>query len=103
MSTRELVVVETGPMTTVQDLGRTGLAALGIGPSGACDRASSSLANRLVANDPGAAVLEVTFGGLVLQASADVVVAVTGARCPDAPHNAPTALAAGATLRLPPR
>ena len=102
MSVAELLVVEAGPMTTVQDVGRLGLASLGIGQSGACDRASYALANRLVANDPGAAALEVTFGGLVLQASSDVVVALTGARCLDAPHNAPTALAAGATLRLLP-
>ena len=102
MTVAELLVVEAGPMTTVQDVGRLGLASLGIGQSGACDRASYALANRLVANDPGAAVLEVTFGGLVLEASSDVVVALTGARCPDAPHNAPTALAAGEALRLLP-
>ena len=102
MTAAELLVVEAGPLTTVQDAGRLGLASLGIGQSGACDRASYALANRLVANDPGAAVLEVTFGGLVLQASSDVVVALTGARCPDAPHNAPTALAPGSTLRLLP-
>lgn len=102
MTAPHLVVLDAGTMTTVQDVGRIGLAALGIGQSGACDRASYHLANRLVANDVGAAALEVTFGGLVLQSSSDVVVALTGARCPDTPHNAPTVLTAGRTLRLPP-
>jgi len=54
-----LTVVETGPLTTVQDAGRFGQGALGIGRSGACDRAAYRLANRLVGNDDGSAVLEV--------------------------------------------
>ena len=66
--TRALTVLATGPLTTVQDTGRTGQAALGIGRSGACDRASAALANRLLGNPPDAAVLEVTFGGLALRA-----------------------------------
>lgn len=95
-----LTVVETGPLTTVQDAGRLGQGALGIGRSGACDRASFRLANRLVGNDGGAAVLEVTFGGLVLCANADVVLVTTGARCAGMPHNAPLTLAAGEKLAL---
>ena len=41
---------EPGPLTTVQDAGRPGQAALGVGRSGACDLASYRLANRLVGN-----------------------------------------------------
>lgn len=95
-----LTVVETGPLTTVQDAGRPGQGALGIGRSGACDRAAFRLANRLVGNDEGAAVLEVTFGGLVLCANADVVLVTTGARCAGMLHNAPLTLAAGEKLAL---
>jgi len=95
-----LTVVETGPLTTVQDAGRFGQGALGIGRSGACDRAAYRLANRLVGNDDGSAVLEVTFGSLVLRADGDVVLATTGARCAGTPHNAPLTLAAGEQLRL---
>lgn len=98
--TASLTVLETGPLTTVQDAGRFGQAALGIGRSGACDRASYRLANRMVGNHDGAAVLEVTFGGLVLRADADVVLVLTGARCAGTPHNAPLALAAGEQLAL---
>ena len=99
--TREVTVLDTGPLTTVQDEGRPGQAALGIGRSGACDRASYRLANRLVGNVPGAAALEVTFGGLAVRAASDVVVVTTGARCPGAfPHDAPGLLRAGSVLRL---
>lgn len=95
-----LTVVETGPLTTVQDAGRFGQGALGIGRSGACDRAAYRLANRMVGNDDGAAVLEATFGGLVLRADADTVLVTTGARCAGTPHNAPLTLAAGQQLAL---
>ncbi len=97
-----ITVVEPGPLTTVQDDGRIGLATLGVGRSGACDRASHHLANRLVGNDPAAAVLEVTYGGLQMRADHHLVLALTGARCPDVPHNAVFALSAGSTLRLRP-
>ena len=95
-----LTVVQTGLLTTVQDAGRFGQGALGIGRSGVCDRAAYRLANRLVGNEDGAAVLEVTFGGLVLRADTDVVLVTTGARCAGTPHNAPLTLAAGGQLAL---
>ena len=98
--TRSVTVLATGPLCTVQDEGRPGLAASGVGRSGACDRASSRLANRLVGNPPDAALLEVTLGGLRLRADTDVVVVATGARCADAAHNSPLQLRAGEHLVL---
>ena len=98
--TRALTVLATGPLTTVQDEGRPGQAALGIGRSGVCDRGAARLANRLVGNPVDAAVLEVTFGGLAVRAEADLLVVTTGARCPGAPHAAPTVLRRGQELRL---
>ncbi|WP_432477712.1 biotin-dependent carboxyltransferase family protein [Nocardioides sp. GXQ0305] len=98
--TRHVVVEETGPLATLQDEGRAGRAAIGVGRSGACDRASYRLANRLVGNNPGTAVLEVTFGGLVLRAEDEVTIVATGARCPGAPHNGPVRLRAGDVVRL---
>jgi biotin-dependent carboxylase-like uncharacterized protein len=99
-SGRSITVLQTGPLTTVQDEGRLGQGAIGIGRSGACDRASFRLANRLLGNAEGAAALEVTFGGLVLRADSDVMVVSTGARCAGLPHNAPAMLGAGSELRL---
>lgn len=78
----ELEVLSTGPLTTVQDLGRPGFAHLGVGRSGAADRGALRLANRLLANPEGAAALEVTLGGLRVRAHGHLIVALTGAPCP---------------------
>jgi biotin-dependent carboxylase-like uncharacterized protein len=99
-----LTVLETGPLATIQDRGRPGQGSFGVPVSGACDQHSYELANRLVGNLPGAAAIEVTFGGLALCAESDAIVAITGAPCPGAPLNAPATLRAGEVLRLgPPR
>ncbi|WP_114907718.1 biotin-dependent carboxyltransferase family protein [Ornithinimicrobium murale] len=95
-----LTVAQAGALSTIQDFGRPGQAALGIGRSGACDRGAHRLANALVGNHPMLATIEVTLGGLALQTDEDVVVATTGARCPGTPHLAPFHLPAGETLRL---
>lgn len=78
---RELELLSPGPLATVQDLGRPGLAELGISRSGAFDRAALRLANRLVGNDESAAGIEFTLGGLVLRLADAATIAFTGARC----------------------
>ena len=110
MTPQRLTVTATGPQTTVQDaVGRPGRADLGVGVSGAADRAALRRANRLVGNDEAAAGLEVTFGGLGLRFEAGAgtaVVAVTGAPAPvrvgDRPGDLHRAVVvpAGAELRL---
>ena len=103
---RALEVLATGPLATVQDQGRPGLADLGVGASGAADRAALALANRLVGNLDSAAGVEVTFGGLAVRAGADLLVAVTGAPGPVRvagrlePVNALVRVPAGAVLEL---
>lgn len=72
-------VIKPGALTTVQDLGRPGFAHLGIPRSGAADRSSLKLANRLVGNAEGAAVLECTLIGPSLAFDGDAVIAITGA------------------------
>lgn len=75
-----LQVMKTGPLALVQDLGRPGLAHIGVGRSGAADRRAHSLANRLVGNPADQATLEITLGGftaMVLGGAVDI--AVTGA------------------------
>ena len=74
-----ILVEETGPLALIEDLGRSGLAHLGVPPSGAADRSASALANRLVGNAEGAAVVEVTLGGLAITTTKLHWVAVTGA------------------------
>ena len=77
-----LEILATGPMATVQDTGRFGHAALGVGRSGAADARSHALANRILANPSEAATLEVTLGGLRVRARGPVTVTVTGAETP---------------------
>lgn len=93
-------VVATGPLATVQDRGRRGWAALGVPRSGAFDRSSAALANRLVGNAVEAAVIEATLGGLVVRALDAVTVACTGAVCPGPAWGVAATLPAGRVLRL---
>ncbi|WP_440710315.1 biotin-dependent carboxyltransferase family protein [Herbiconiux sp. YIM B11900] len=72
-------VQASGFLTLLQDEGRPGFAHLGVTASGAADRGAYAAANRLVGNRPGAACLEVTFGGLRMRALRTAFVAVTGA------------------------
>ncbi|MCV7424677.1 5-oxoprolinase/urea amidolyase family protein [Mycobacterium yunnanensis] len=75
-----LEILATGPLALVEDLGRPGLAHLGVTRSGAADRQSHTLANRLVANPADRATIEITFGGFSARVTGgDVTVAVTGA------------------------
>lgn len=68
-----------GPLATVQDAGRPGHLSEGVAASGAADRPALADANRLVGNDPGAAVVELTLGGFRATAARDLWVAVAGA------------------------
>lgn len=72
-------VLDPGPLTTVQDRGRPGLAHLGVSPSGAADERAYALGNRLVGNAPGAASLEATLAGPKLRFVQGALVALTGA------------------------
>jgi KipI family sensor histidine kinase inhibitor len=96
-------VVQPGPLTTIQDLGRGGLAHLGVPTSGAADQASLRLANALVGNDENEACLEVTLGRLALRFGFDAVVALAGAPAPihgGLEHQTAFGVPAGSLLRL---
>jgi biotin-dependent carboxylase-like uncharacterized protein len=73
-------VLATGPLTTIQDLGRVGYAHLGVGRSGAADPVALAAANRLVGNTDDAAGFEVTFGGLQFELLDAATIAITGAQ-----------------------
>ncbi|MFP5282952.1 MAG: biotin-dependent carboxyltransferase family protein [Actinomycetes bacterium] len=103
---RSLEVLAAGPLTLVEDLGRPGLAAVGVGRSGAADRAAFRLGARLLAQGYDRAALEVTFGGLEVRARGDLTVVLTGAPAPATVDGhgvgpqAPFVLPDGAVLRL---
>ncbi|WP_300671988.1 biotin-dependent carboxyltransferase family protein [Desulfoluna sp.] len=72
-------VREPGPLTTVQDLGRYGYQRFGVPPSGALDTRAAVLANLLVGNPDGAAVLEMTYYGATLEILSSCTLALAGA------------------------
>lgn len=73
-----LVVEEPGSCSLVEDAGRRGVAELGVPGAGAADSLGLWVANRLVGNPDGAAVLEVTGRGPRLRATGALHVAVVG-------------------------
>jgi biotin-dependent carboxylase-like uncharacterized protein len=75
-------VISPGLATSVQDLGRPGYYHLGIPEGGGMDRFATRIANLLVGNEAGAALLEATFMGPELEFTEDAVVAVTGGELP---------------------
>jgi antagonist of KipI len=74
-----VTVLAPGLLTTVQDSGRHGHAAIGVGTAGAMDEVALRLANILVGNNEGAAALEITLRGPRLLFDMDSIVAITGA------------------------
>lgn len=103
-----LEVLRSGLVSTVQDLGRPGFAHLGVPRSGAADRASLTLANRLIGNPPATAGIETTVLGIDVRFRDARWVAVTGAACPvrvdgrPGAWQAPQFVPAGAVLSLGP-
>ena len=71
-------LLRAGPLTTVQDLGRTAWRDRGISRCGALDDLALIQANLLVGNAPGAAGIEFTLGAATLRFAADGQVAFTG-------------------------
>ena len=107
---QSLEILEPGPQSLIQDLGRPGLGDVGVSKAGAADTASARQANRLVGNAPGDAVIETILGGLTVKAHGELTLALTGAVTPAeisggetarrAPMCSPFALHDGETLTL---
>ena len=74
-----ILVKKSGPMTTLQDLGRLGFQKYGVLVNGAMDSFSSRIANILVGNAPTEASLEMTMLGATLELPAGTLLALTGA------------------------
>lgn len=76
---KDIVIINPGLYTTVQDRGRWGYQEYGMPVTGAMDDYSLRLANILVGNDEYDAVLETTLNGPEISFNTDVVAAITGA------------------------
>jgi antagonist of KipI len=74
-----LRILRPGLLTTVQDRGRHGLQHIGVVPCGAMDTVALALANGLVGNAPGDAVLEITVLGPEIEFGSDALIALCGA------------------------
>jgi biotin-dependent carboxylase-like uncharacterized protein len=104
-----LVITRAGMLTTVQDLGRPGLAAFGVSPSGAMDVVAHQLANVLCGDHPGAAALEITGPGAEFRFVAAHRFAIAGADLAASLDGVPLPVpfvgmaAAGARLAFPTR
>lgn len=101
-----LRVLRPGVLATVQDLGRSGLAHLGIVPGGAMDPVSHRIANALVGNRTDAATLEIALSGPELMLGCDALLALHGARFTAEidgvafPQSRPVLVPKGARLRV---
>ena len=72
-------VIKSSFLSTVQDYGRLTHGEHGMSQSGAMDEHAYAWANHLLNNHFNKAAIEITFGGLQLEAQADTFIAVTGA------------------------
>ena len=73
-----ITVLNPGLMTTVQDMGRVGYQQFGVSVSGVMDPRSAAIANILVGNPEGEAVLECTMMGPQLLFNQAETIAITG-------------------------
>lgn len=76
-----ITVLASGPMITVQDLGRPGYRASGVGLAGAMDPLALKLGNLLLGNEQGAAGIEIAASGLSIRFERNMAFAITGGDC----------------------
>ena len=99
-------VLAPGALTTVQDGGRVGSRALGVGCAGALDPYAFAIANALVGNAADMPVLEITLAGPRLQFAHGARIALCGAQvaarvgATSIPGWRPVALPPGALLSI---
>ena len=103
-------VLDAGPRSLLMDLGRPGWSHVGVGPSGAFDRAAFRLANRLVGNRENAPCIESLGGGLRLKFHEPTIISITGAegeftklttgRSTTCSRNAPVSIAANDVVTI---
>lgn len=101
-------IISPGPMTTVQDGGRTGYMRYGVSRAGAMDAFALSLANLIVGNARGEGAIEATLATPSVRFLDDALFAVTGGRCElrldgeSVPMDAAVSARAGQTLAAAP-
>jgi len=71
-------VIQPGILSLLQDSGRFGKHNIGLTNGGPLDKLSFNWANRLLDNNPNACMVEVSIGGLSLEAQTNTQIAITG-------------------------
>ncbi len=74
-----ILVLSSGLQSSIQDLGRKGFRCFGVPISGAMDKYSAILANKLLNNDEGLPVIEMTINGSNLFFEDETFIVITGA------------------------
>lgn len=77
-----LTVLQPGILSLLQDRGRRGQHRIGLTNGGPLDPEAFYYCNRLLGNAPDSTVIEVSFGGIQLEAQVDTFICVTGASMP---------------------
>ena len=76
------LVKQPGLLSLLHDRGRYGAHDLGLTTGGPLDRNAFDWANRLLGNDANATCIEISFGGLALEAQLQTSFVITGATAP---------------------
>ncbi|NHK28463.1 biotin-dependent carboxyltransferase family protein [Parvularcula flava] len=87
-----LRIEKAGLATSLQDVGRSGVAHLGVPPGGAMDCLSLALANWLVGKAPGATAMEITLTGATISFEARMAFALVGGRADITLNDQPVAM-----------
>ena len=77
-----LTVVQPGILSLLQDSGRRGRHRIGLTTGGPLDSEAFYYCNRLLGNAENSTAVEISFGGLQLEAQVDTFICVTGADMP---------------------
>jgi len=75
-------VIQGGILSLLQDAGRIGQHRIGLTTGGPLDPDAFNWCNRLLQNPVGATAIEISFGGLQVEAQVDTFICVTGALMP---------------------
>ena len=75
-------VTQAGILSLLQDSGRIGQHRIGLTTGGPLDPDAFAWCNRLLQNPAGSTAVEISFGGLQLEAQVDTYICVTGALMP---------------------
>ena len=74
-----ILILSAGLQTTIQDIGRKEFRSFGVPISGAMDKFSLILANKLLNNEEGSPVMEITISGPKILFEDNTLIVVTGA------------------------